>query len=87
MGRFIQARSVSDGIGTTFDVTPCVASDPPAHAECLYGNGIPRSRSPGLRRAACESRPAGRILTVECILIVFLDGIGPRAGVAQLVER
>jgi len=39
----IQARSVSDGVGTTIDVaTPCVASDPPAHAEGLYGGGIPR---------------------------------------------
>jgi len=28
MGRFIQARSVSDGIGSTFEVTPSVASDP-----------------------------------------------------------
>jgi len=25
----IQARSVSDCVGTTFDATPCVASDPP----------------------------------------------------------
>jgi hypothetical protein len=33
----IQARSVSDGTGTMFGVTPCVASDPPAYAEGLYG--------------------------------------------------
>jgi hypothetical protein len=37
MGRFIQARSVSDGINATFDAAPYVASDPPAHAEGLYG--------------------------------------------------
>jgi hypothetical protein len=29
--------SVSDGIGTTCDVTPFVASDPPAYAEGFYG--------------------------------------------------
>jgi len=38
MGRVIQARSVSDGIGTTFDATPGVASDPPAYAGGLYGS-------------------------------------------------
>ncbi len=86
MGRFIQARSVSDCVGTTFEVTPSVASDPPAHAGGLHGNGIPCFRSPGLRRAACESRPAVRILNGKCVLNVFLDGIGPRAGVTQLVE-
>jgi hypothetical protein len=37
--RPIQARSVSDGIGRTFDATPCVASDPPAHAGGFYGDG------------------------------------------------
>jgi len=39
MGRVIQARSVSDGIGTTFDATPGVASYPPAYAGGLYGTG------------------------------------------------
>ena len=37
----IQARSVSDGVGVTigvmFNATPCVASDPPAHAEGFFG--------------------------------------------------
>jgi hypothetical protein len=39
MGRGIQARSVSDGVGTTVDATPCLASDPPAYAEGFYGAG------------------------------------------------
>jgi hypothetical protein len=43
--RFKQALSVSDGIGTTIDATPCVASDPPAYAGGLYGgfasDGLP----------------------------------------------
>ena len=39
MGRGIQARSVSDGIGRTIDVAPCVGSDPPAYAGGLYGAG------------------------------------------------
>ena len=33
----IQARSVSDGIGVSLDAAVCVASDPPAYAEGLYG--------------------------------------------------
>ena len=37
MGRFIKARSVSDGIGATCDAAPRVASDPPAYAEGVYG--------------------------------------------------
>jgi hypothetical protein len=41
MGAVIQARSVSDCVGTTIDeASPCVASDPPAHAEGLYGNHV-----------------------------------------------
>jgi hypothetical protein len=34
----IQALSVSDGISTMIDATPCVASDPPAYAGGLYGD-------------------------------------------------
>jgi hypothetical protein len=37
MGAVIEARSVSDGIGATFDVAPGVASDPPAYAGGFYG--------------------------------------------------
>jgi len=37
MGGVIQARSVSDGIGTTFDAAPSMAADPPAYAGGLYG--------------------------------------------------
>jgi len=33
----METRSVSDRVGTTIDATPGVASDPPAHAEGLYG--------------------------------------------------
>ena len=39
MGRGIEARSVSDGIGRTIDLAACVASDPPAYAGGLYGTG------------------------------------------------
>jgi hypothetical protein len=43
MKSFIQARSGSDCVGTMIDVTaPCVASDPPAYAEGLYGSGMER---------------------------------------------
>jgi len=37
--RPIQALSVSDCVGRTFDATPCVASDPPAYAGGFYGDG------------------------------------------------
>jgi hypothetical protein len=37
MGGCQEARSVSDCVGTMFDAAPCVASDPPAYAEGLYG--------------------------------------------------
>ena len=44
MRAFIQARSVSDCVGTTIDVAaPCVASDPPAYAEGFYGSGMERA--------------------------------------------
>jgi len=43
IARPIKARSVSDGIdatvGATIGTTPCLASDPPAYAEGLYGPG------------------------------------------------
>jgi hypothetical protein len=50
----IQARSVSDGVGTTIDATPVVASDPPAYAGGFYGteNGhtSPEHTSPERQR-------------------------------------
>jgi hypothetical protein len=46
IGGPIQARSVSDCVGTTIDVAPCVASDPPAYAGGLYGEGE-RASKPG----------------------------------------
>jgi len=39
IARPIKARSASDGINATIGATPCVASDPPAYAEGLYGAG------------------------------------------------
>jgi hypothetical protein len=45
--RRIQARSVSDCVGTKVGVSDdaalCVASDPPAYAEGFYGSGVERA--------------------------------------------
>ena len=53
----IQARSVSDGIGTTIGAAPCVASDPPAYAGGLYGD-LPRRYHGRLRRHRADGDSA-----------------------------
>jgi hypothetical protein len=67
----IKARSVSGGIGRTFDATPCVASDPPAHAGGFYPDGIGTTRDATPYATSDPPRPIKARSVSDCVGVTF----------------